>query len=106
MQYKGALTEQFVLQELQLLDDKQIYYWSPENSVAEVDFLIQAMGMVIPIEVKAERNLRAKSLSVFIQKYNTQRVLRLSMSKYEQGAKITDLPLYAISLIPKILTTM
>ena len=104
MQYKGALTEQFVLQELQLLEDKQIYYWSPENSIAEVDFLVQTMGMVVPIEVKAERNLRAKSLSVFMQKYNTQRVLRLSMSKYEQGTKITDLPLYAISLIPKILT--
>lgn len=101
MQYKGALTEQFVLQELQLLDDKQIYYWSPENSIAEVDFLIQTMGMVVPIEVKAERNLRAKSLSVFIQRYKTRRVLRLSMSKYEKGANITDMPLYAISLIQK-----
>ena len=101
MQYKGALTEQFVLQELQLLEDKQIYYWSPENSIAEVDFLMQTMGMVVPIEVKAERNLRAKSLSVFIQRYNTQRVLRLSMSKYEKSTHITDLPLYAISLIQK-----
>ncbi|MBQ3690753.1 MAG: ATP-binding protein [Bacteroidales bacterium] len=101
MQYKGALTEQFVLQELQSLGGYQIYYWSPENSVAEVDFLIQTMGLVVPIEVKAERNLRAKSLSVFTKRYQPRYVLRFSMSKYEKGNNITDIPLYAMSLIQK-----
>ena len=98
-QFKGALTEQFVLQELQLLEDKQIYYWSPETSIAEVDFLMQKSGYAIPIEVKAERNLRAKSLGEFIRQYKPNKAFRFSMAKYEKGNNIIDMPLYAVSQI-------
>lgn len=61
-EFKGALTEQYVLQQLMTREDFSTYYWSPDNSRAEIDFLIQYQGEVIPIEVKAEENLQAKSL--------------------------------------------
>ena len=98
-QYKGALTEQFVLQQLQLMEETEIHYWSPDNGIAEVDFVIQSAGQIIPIEVKAEQNLRAKSLAEFIKRYNTSLVVRTSMAPYSKGEKIIDLPLYAISVL-------
>ena len=64
--YKGALTEQFVLQELQQLEEALIHYWSPDESIAEMDFVIQYNGAVTPIEVKAEQNIKAKSIPVYI----------------------------------------
>lgn len=67
-QYKGALTEQFVLQQLKTIDDIATYYWTPDEGIAEIDFLIQLAGKVIPIEVKASENLKAKSLRSFRDK--------------------------------------
>ena len=96
-QYKGALTEQFVLQELKLLSDGQLYYWSPDASIAEVDFLMQINGNALPIEVKAERNLRAKSLAECIKQYRCPKAIRFSMSEYGRGSTVLDIPLYAIS---------
>lgn len=102
-QYKGAMTEQFVLQQLVLLDDIEIHYWSPDDGIAEVDFVIQKSGNVVPIEVKAELNLRAKSLGEFIKRYKPSFVVRTSMSPYSKGENVTDLPLFAISLLPDLL---
>ena len=102
-QYKGAMTEQFVLQQLVLLDDIEIHYWSPDDGIAEVDFVIQKSGNVVPIEVKAELNLRAKSLGEFIKRYKPPFVVRTSMSPYSKGENVTDLPLFAISLLPDLL---
>ena len=96
-QYKGALTEQFVLQELKLLSGSQLYYWSPDASVAEVDFLMQENGKALPIEVKAERNLRAKSLAECIKRYQCPTAIRFSMSGYNRGTTVVDIPLYAVS---------
>ena len=96
-QYKGALTEQFVLQELKLLSESQLYYWSPDASVAEVDFLMQENGKALPIEVKAERNLRAKSLAECIKRYQCPTAIRFSMSEYNRGTTVVDIPLYAVS---------
>lgn len=101
-QYKGALTEQYVLQQLQLLEETEIHYWSPETGIAEVDFVIQSAGQIVPIEVKAEQNLRAKSLAEFIKRYAPSLVIRTSMAPYARGEKIVDLPLYAISLLPEL----
>lgn len=99
-QYKGALTEQFVLQELRLWADGALYYWSPEQSIAELDFVVQDGGTIIPIEAKAERNLRAKSLGQFLSRYPAiHRAIRTSLSDYQQGEKVVDLPLYALSLL-------
>ncbi len=101
-QYKGALTEQYVLQQLIQNNDVFIHYWTPDEGIAEVDFVIQLQGRVVPIEVKADTNLKAKSLSQFIKHYETSVVIRTSLEKYSKGARITDVPLYAIHLLPKI----
>lgn len=102
-QYKGALTEQFILQQLQLMEETEIHYWSPDTGIAEVDFVLQSSGQIIPIEVKAEQNLRAKSLSEFIKRYAPPMVIRTSMAPYERGEKVVDLPLFAISLLPELI---
>jgi uncharacterized protein len=69
-EFKGALTEQYVLQQLITIKDLVVNYWSAERSSAEIDFLVQYSGKVIPVEVKAEENLQAKSLKSFCQKYS------------------------------------
>ena len=96
-EFKGALTEQYVLQQLFTMPDIAIYYWSAERSTAEVDFLIQYAGEVIPIEVKAEENLKAKSLKTFCQKYSPKTAVRTSMSDFRKQDWLINLPLYAIS---------
>ena len=101
-QYKGALTEQYVLQELMLFNEVKIHYWTPDQGIAEVDFVIQMEDAIIPIEVKAERNLQAKSLKEFVKRYKPESVIRTSMASYEKGNNIIDLPLYAFSLLPKL----
>ena len=101
-QYKGALTEQYVLQQLKCSEGIETYYWSPEQGTAEVDFLIQAKGKVIPIEVKAEENLKAKSLKSFRDKFHPELSIRTSMSDFRKEETLTNLPLYGISLINSI----
>lgn len=93
--FKGALAEEFVLQELKA-NGINPYYWTSDDSRTEVEFVIQAKDSVLPIEVKAEKNLRAKSLQAFIEKFNPEKALRLSMQKHTCGEKILDYPLYAI----------
>ena len=98
-QYKGALTEQYVLQQLKCSTGIEIYYWSSEQGIAEIDFLIQTGGKVIPIEVKAQENLKAKSLKSFRDKFHPELSLRTSMSDFREEETLTNLPLYGISLI-------
>ena len=102
-EFKGALTEQYVLQQLTSISDLVIYYWSAERSIAEIDFLIQYSGEVIPIEVKAEENLQAKSLKAFCQKYSPQTAIRTSMSDFRKEDWLTNLPLYAIDELTELL---
>lgn len=101
-QYKGALTEQYVLQQLLYCDDIMVKYWSADSGVAEVDFVVQLAGNVIPLEVKAEENLKAKSLKSYITKYSPKMALRLSMSSYREEVNLTNLPLYAICNLVEI----
>ena len=98
-EFKGALTEQFVLQQLKLIQDIAIYYRSSERSKSEIDFLIQHSGKVIPVEVKSEENLKAKSLKTFCQKYSFKDAVRTSISDFRTEDWMTNLPLYAISKI-------
>lgn len=95
-EFKGALTEQFALQQLKSLPDLPVYYWSAENTRAEVDFVIQAASQIIPVEVKAEKNLQAKSLKVYRDKFHPQICIRSSMADYGNEGGITDIPLYAL----------
>lgn len=93
--YKGALTEQYVLQQFKSIKDVCIYYWSAENSRGEIDFLLQDEASIIPVEVKAEENLQSKSLRAFIDKHPGLHGVRLSMSNYRKQDWITNYPLYA-----------
>ena len=95
MQYKGALTEQYAQQEMRCMSDMEIHYWTPDDSRAEMDFVVQHAGEVIPVEVKAEQHLRAKSIAVYIQQNNPKRIIRTSLAPYKQGEIVTDVPLYA-----------
>lgn len=102
-QYKGALTEQFVLQQLKSIDDLATYYWTPDEGIAEIDFLIQLSGLVIPVEVKAAENLKAKSLRSFREKYNPKVSIRTSMSDYRDEQTMINIPLYSIGLIIELI---
>jgi predicted AAA+ superfamily ATPase len=96
-EFKGALTEQYVLQQLMTKKDAAVFYWSPEGTRSEIDFVIQYWGKVVPVEVKAAENLQAKSLKIYYQKYKSPRAIRVSMSDYRKEEWLTNLPLYAIS---------
>lgn len=96
-EFKGALTEQYALQELLLKYEP--YYYSKSNSRMEIDFLIQSNGQVIPIEVKAEENLKAKSLRLFVSDHNSSTAYRCSMADYREEEWLTNMPLYCIETI-------
>lgn len=96
-EFKGALTEQYVLQ--QLILKYQPFYYSKANSMQEIDFLIQREGQVVPIEVKAEENLKAKSLRQFVIDNHTETAFRVSMSNYRKEEWLTNLPLYCVQEI-------
>ena len=101
-EFKGALTEQYVLQQLLSLKKLDIYYWSSPKSSAEIDFLLQKENKMIALEVKAAENLQAKSLKVFTNKYQPFRSIRSSMSDYREENWMTNIPLYAIDTILRI----
>lgn len=97
VEFKGALTEQYVLTELEENLNTPVFYWSSEKSQCEIDFLIQLGKDNVPIEVKANENLQAKSLKSFVQKYHTKINIRTSMSDYRQEEWLTNIPLYLIA---------
>jgi predicted AAA+ superfamily ATPase len=104
--FRGAFTEQFVLQELQFLKPKpQIFYWENDRKkgLAEVDFVIQYEGEIIPIEVKASVNLKAKSLKIYMDYYQPKAAIRASLGRYGQNKNLYDIPLYAIGWLPEFL---
>ncbi len=102
-EFKGALTEQYVQQ--QLLADGGItpYYWMAERATAEVDFVFQHGSDIVPVEVKAEENLKAKSLKYYCEKYRPQHAVRTSMSDYRKDDWLTNVPLYAVGVLPEVL---
>lgn len=95
-EFKGALTEQYVLQQLKTVKDLSVYYWSADNSQGEIDFLVQHDADIIPMEVKAEENLKSKSLRAFVQRNEGLHGMRLSMSAYREQDWMTNYPLYAV----------
>lgn len=94
-EFKGALTEQFVAQQLKA-SDRELYYYSTENSSGEIDFVIQQEMRCIPIEVKAEENLRARSLRAFCEKYKPEIAVRSAMSNYREQDWMINVPLYVL----------
>jgi len=102
-EFKGTLTEQYVLQELKTIQDLVIAYWISKSNVAEIDFLIQSAGEIIPVEVKATTNLKAKSLASYRKKYEPKISIRTSLSDYKKDGDLYNIPLYMIESIEKIL---
>lgn len=103
IEFKGSLTEQFVLTELKTNINAPVFYWSSDRGTSEVDYIIQLGKNNVPIEVKANENLQAKSLKTFVQKYNTKLNVRTSMTNYKVEDWLTNIPLYLIGNISNIL---
>ena len=101
-EFKGSLTEQFVMQEL-ITAGNTLYYWSAEKGVAELDFILQHQGNVVPLEVKAEENLKAKSLKVVFENYPETIPVRTSMSDFRKESWMMNFPLYMISFLARYL---
>lgn len=97
VEFKGALTEQYVLQQLVTDPDIGIYYYTNDRGNCEIDFLIDDGNKVIPLEVKAELNLKAKSLKTYREKYSPEVAVRTSMADYKENDGLVDMPLYMMS---------
>lgn len=98
-EYKGAFTENFVLEQLKTLRQLPIYYYSKDNSRQELDYILQVQDRVMPVEVKAETNVKSKSLSSFINndfKNLNLKGVRFSMKGYQDQGWMENIPLYAV----------
>lgn len=99
--FKGALTEQYVCQQLQTIDDLGVYYYTNDRGSCEVDFILDTGDQVVPVEVKAEVNLKAKSLKTYHEKFAPAISVRTSMADYRKEDWLVNLPLYAVEEIDK-----
>ena len=84
---------------IEKIDSEKVYYWSADNSRGEIDFLVQQEEKVIPIEVKAEENLQAKSLRMFVERNPGLKGCRFSMSPYREQDWLVNYPLYSVLTI-------
>ena len=98
-EFKGALTEQYVLEQLKTQKGIDAYYWTNDRGSAEVDFILDTGSEIIPVEVKAETNLKAKSLKVYVEKYKPTVSLRTSLADYKREDWLLNLPLWAIGYV-------
>lgn len=96
-EFKGALTEQYVLQQLIANQNNPVFYWVTEKGTAEVDFVLQRKQAVIPIEVKAEENLKAKSLKVYVEQFQPEQAIRFSMADFREQDWLVNVPLYGLN---------
>lgn len=96
VEFKGALTEQYVCQQLKTIEDLGIYYYTNDRGSCEVDFVVDTGEQIVPVEVKAEVNLKAKSLKTYREKYSPKISVRTSMADYKKEDWLVNLPLYAI----------
>lgn len=95
-EFKGALTEQYVMQQLAVNQDLGIYYYTNDRNTCEVDFIVDNGDNIIPLEVKAEINLKAKSLKTYREKFKPEISIRSSMADYSEENGLVNIPLYAI----------
>ena len=102
-EFNGALAEQYVLQQMKTLEDIEISYWVSKSGNAEIDFVIQNNGYVIPVEVKANTNLQAKSLKVYREKYQPEKSIRTSLADFEINNGLYNVPLFMAGKFDEIL---
>lgn len=99
-EFKGALTEQYVLQQLKTFKELKTYYWTNDRGSSEIDFVVDDGNSVVPIEVKAETNLKAKSLKIYQERFKPTLSIRTSLADYRREEWMLNLPLYAIGVKP------
>ena len=102
IEFKGALSEQYVCQQLKTIENLDIHYYTNDRGNCEVEFVADLKNNIIPIEVKAETNLKAKSLKTYCDKYKPKTAIRSSMADYKKEEWFINLPLHAIETIDKI----
>ena len=102
VEFKGALTEQYVCQQLKTMEELDVYYYTNDRGSCEVDFVVDTGDLIVPVEVKAEVNLRAKSLKTYQEKFSPEISVRTSMADFKRDKMLVDLPLYAIDQITKL----
>ena len=98
-EFKGALTEQYVMQQLATIPNLGVYYYTNSHGLCEIDFVVDTGEQTIPVEVKAEVNLQAKSLKTYREKFKPEISIRTSMADYKKADWLTNLPLYAVENI-------
>ena len=104
VEFKGALTEQYVCQQLKTIDGLNVYYYTNDRGSCEVDFVIDTGEQVIPVEVKAEVNLKAKSLKTYLEKFQPELAVRTSMADYRKEERLVNLPLYEVEEINEVIS--
>ena len=102
IEFKGALTEQYVCQQLKTIEDLGVYYYTNDRGACEIDFIVDTGEQVIPVEVKAETNLRAKSLKTYQEKFTPEIAVRTSMADFKKEDRLVNLPLYAVEQIAEL----
>lgn len=102
IEFKGALTEQYVCQQLKTIDDLGIYYYTNDRNSCEIDFIVDTGEKIIPVEAKAEINLKAKKLKTYQEKFKPKISVRTSMADFKKEDGLFNLPLYAIEKINEI----
>jgi predicted AAA+ superfamily ATPase len=102
-EFKGALTEQYACQIMKQLKNAEIAYWTNDSATAEVDFVLQLNSKIIPVEVKASTNLKAKSLSVYREKFKPKIEIRTSLNDFKKTGNLLDVPLYALGELGEII---
>lgn len=101
IEFKGALTEQYVCQQFKTIEDLGVYYYTNDRGSCEVDFIVDTGEQIVPVEVKAEVNLRAKSLKTYVEKFLPEIAVRTSMADYKKEDWLVNLPLYAVENLVK-----
>ncbi len=102
VEFKGALTEQYVCQQLKTIEELDVYYYTNDRGSCEVDFIVDTGELIVPVEVKAEVNLKAKSLKTYQEKYLPEISVRTSMADYKKEKWLINLPLYGIEQIKAV----
>ena len=103
-EYEGAFVENYVAQQLVAQSQQPLYYWRSKGGKAELDFLCEVEGKLCPLEVKAGINLKSKSLKSYDLQFQPDRLARTNLLNFNVGGKIINIPLYAVSLLPKLMT--
>ena len=100
--FNGALTEQFIFQQLVQSGSMPLYYWTNDNGNAEIDFIIQPDKNIIPIDAKLSKNLNAKSLKVYREYFKPEVAVRISVSEYKKQNGLMTLPLYSVGEVCRL----